>query len=350
MFCPKCGQQLPDGSRFCSACGAQMPSAAQPGAQQALQPQTQLQPQPQPQPYAQPYAAAPVAATAAKKGVSKGLIAGIAVAAVAVVGVGVGLGIHFLGGGTQTPSGPLGACEAAMEDASSFDCDIDMDMDISADGQSVPIDMEMALTYEASPLQLSMCTDISYMGFGASTDMYWLTEGSDVSLYAQVLGSWYRYEITDFDQEELLQQLGQAAVTSYLSCATDVEDLGTEQVDGVSCEKYSFTVDAQTVMEQSGESFSNLGISDTSLDLDGLTCDFVLWVDPSTNYAAKMTFDMSELMEKALSAAGTSADATVTATYTFSNYNNAHVSLPSSAANATDMGSTSLEDLDLSNL
>ncbi len=32
MFCPKCGTQLPDGSRFCGKCGAQLADAAQPAA------------------------------------------------------------------------------------------------------------------------------------------------------------------------------------------------------------------------------------------------------------------------------------------------------------------------------
>ncbi len=32
MFCPKCGAQLPDGSRFCASCGAQIAGASAPAA------------------------------------------------------------------------------------------------------------------------------------------------------------------------------------------------------------------------------------------------------------------------------------------------------------------------------
>ena len=65
MFCPNCGKQLPDGSRFCSACGAQLD--AQAGVQQ--------QPYQSPS-YEEPDAPAPTK----KKGV--GVIVGIAAAAV----------------------------------------------------------------------------------------------------------------------------------------------------------------------------------------------------------------------------------------------------------------------------
>ena len=71
MFCPKCGQELPDGSKFCAACGAQLtPNAgnqAQP-AGSAASPSTSY---------------APVAG--AKKSHTPLIIGGIAVVAVAAV-------------------------------------------------------------------------------------------------------------------------------------------------------------------------------------------------------------------------------------------------------------------------
>ena len=61
MFCPKCGNQLPDGAKFCTSCGAQMAAAMPQQPQQPQQPQYQppqqqyQQPVYQQQPYQQQY-------------------------------------------------------------------------------------------------------------------------------------------------------------------------------------------------------------------------------------------------------------------------------------------------------
>ena len=69
MFCPKCGNQIPDGSRFCPKCGNQFATAAAPqSAQPAAQPS--------------PYAAKPVSATPATDVLK---IARIVAAAVAII-------------------------------------------------------------------------------------------------------------------------------------------------------------------------------------------------------------------------------------------------------------------------
>lgn len=57
MFCPKCGTQNPDGSKFCSGCG--QPLA--PAAQSASQPAPTSQPAPQPAAFATSRAAGPAA-------------------------------------------------------------------------------------------------------------------------------------------------------------------------------------------------------------------------------------------------------------------------------------------------
>ena len=38
MFCPKCGNQIPDGSKFCPKCGSQLGQAPAPAAAPATQP------------------------------------------------------------------------------------------------------------------------------------------------------------------------------------------------------------------------------------------------------------------------------------------------------------------------
>lgn len=60
MFCPKCGSQVPDGSRFCPKCGSQFAAASTP--QPAPQPATQASP------YAEPVVRAKPATDALKIG------------------------------------------------------------------------------------------------------------------------------------------------------------------------------------------------------------------------------------------------------------------------------------------
>ena len=48
MFCPNCGAQIPDGTKFCTSCGASLEATQQPQQQpQYQQPQQQYQQQPQ---------------------------------------------------------------------------------------------------------------------------------------------------------------------------------------------------------------------------------------------------------------------------------------------------------------
>ena len=48
MFCPNCGAQIPDGTKFCTSCGASLEAAQQPQQQpQYQQPQQQYQQPPQ---------------------------------------------------------------------------------------------------------------------------------------------------------------------------------------------------------------------------------------------------------------------------------------------------------------
>lgn len=61
MFCPKCGSNVPDSTKFCPTCGALLADEAQ----QA--PATEPQPQPQYQPQQPVYQAAPADNPAALK-------------------------------------------------------------------------------------------------------------------------------------------------------------------------------------------------------------------------------------------------------------------------------------------
>ena len=132
MFCPKCGNQISDASKFCPNCGATIQQPApQPAPAYAPQPQAYAQPQgyAQPQAYAQPgyqqpatdpYGA-PVAVETRKKKSKKPLFITLgALALVAVLAVGAWLLFFRDKGSFDGPLGPMlqsaDKSLAAMED------------------------------------------------------------------------------------------------------------------------------------------------------------------------------------------------------------------------------------------
>lgn len=105
MFCPKCGQELPDGSKFCPWCGAASTSVANGFQPKAADPAPVQTPAPAaPSAPAPDYAAAPGAPKRSKKPL---ILGGIAVVAVAVIAAVVVFATGLLsGGGSATfPNG-----------------------------------------------------------------------------------------------------------------------------------------------------------------------------------------------------------------------------------------------------
>ena len=91
MFCPNCGVQLPDGSKFCGSCGAQIVAADQ------VQPAAQAQPEPAAQPHCQSAPATPQVASMQKSTAQR--FVAIVVVVVAVVAIG-GYVLSTKGAGT----------------------------------------------------------------------------------------------------------------------------------------------------------------------------------------------------------------------------------------------------------
>ena len=133
MFCPKCGSQVPDGTKFCPKCGNNLGSNSVPGAGPA--PQRSAGPTPQNVNYT------PVAPTQSKN--NKGLMIGLAVVAVAIVAALVffivscsGIfGYNYVGTweGTAEYSGVTADCTMVLED----DKSAEMEMSIGSYSESM---------------------------------------------------------------------------------------------------------------------------------------------------------------------------------------------------------------------
>lgn len=116
MFCPHCGTQLPDGSRFCGACGAQLPAATP----ESMAPQPGAAPQPIEPPAPQSvYDAPPTFDASSPQGGSKpktALIVAAVVAAIAVVALLVfGLTRCTSAGSSGSPQDVANRLDGALE-------------------------------------------------------------------------------------------------------------------------------------------------------------------------------------------------------------------------------------------
>ena len=115
MFCPKCGSQVPDGTKFCPKCGNVLGGGA---------------PAPQPAPAGaggQNVAYTPVAP--ANKGTNKGVIIGLAVVAVAIVAALVFFLVSCMGGNSY-----VGTWEGTAEYSGvEVDCTLTLNDDKSAE-------------------------------------------------------------------------------------------------------------------------------------------------------------------------------------------------------------------------
>lgn len=105
MFCPKCGRELPKGSRFCPGCGAEVagaPKPEQPVCEPAPSASAQLPSSPAPNPSSVPTTMSSAAPKRSRKPLIIGGVAVIVVAAIAVVAL---LASGVIGGKEGLPNG-----------------------------------------------------------------------------------------------------------------------------------------------------------------------------------------------------------------------------------------------------
>ena len=129
MFCPECGNQVPDGTKFCPSCGNAFGDASAPapagGAAQPAAPQG--------------VAYTPVAPAAPAKGANKGLIIGLAVVAVAIVAA-IVFGLVSCMGGTNYVGTWEGSATIEEYAGMDFDCTLKLNDDDSAVFESELLD------------------------------------------------------------------------------------------------------------------------------------------------------------------------------------------------------------------
>lgn len=219
MFCPNCGAQLPDGSKFCASCGSAVESA--PAETEILTPaetpasvpveetvvlsvdtpapvqETPVVPQHQPYAeYAPQTVSAPVmtAEPAPVKKKNKGLLIGVIVAAVAIVTAVVLFLVLGGGGGSSSP-------EAVAEKAISctfegdidglFSCVNDKYLDVMCEKEGVSLDEIKSQMSEAMSYITTLGIDYKIVNNGATE--------VDSSTYDSVVEEYAGYDISVTD-------------------------------------------------------------------------------------------------------------------------------------------------------
>ena len=209
-------------------------------------------------------------------------------------------------GGTTNKGNSAEKIQAALEKINaiqSMDATMFMEMDMSAMGQSVETDTTMNMSCFNDPMKLKADMTVSMGELGAvSMSVYAQQDGEQCSTYLYDGTSW---TVQTMEIDDLQQYDAQQSMDLYLESGVDYAYEGTEEINGMTTDKYSGVIrgDAmEEVMKASGAT-SNLESSlGSSVDLSDLYSDMedmpiTVWIDQETGYPVRYYMDMTDVMQ-----------------------------------------------------
>lgn len=209
-------------------------------------------------------------------------------------------------GGTTNKGNSAEKIQAALEKINaiqSMDATMFMEMDMSAMGQSVETDTTMNMSCFNDPMKLKADMTVSMGELGAvSMSIYAQQDGEQCSTYLYDGTSW---TVQTMEIDDLQQYDAQQSMDLYLESGVDYAYEGTEEINGMTTDKYSGVIrgDAmEEVMKASGAT-SNLESSlGSSVDLSDLYSDMedmpiTVWIDQETGYPVRYYMDMTDVMQ-----------------------------------------------------
>ena len=209
-------------------------------------------------------------------------------------------------GGTTNKGNSAEKIQAALEKINaiqSMDATMFMEMDMSAMGQSIETDTTMNMSCFNDPMKLKADMTVSMGELGAvSMSVYAQQDGEQCSTYLYDGTSW---TVQTMEIDDLQQYDAQQSMDLYLESGVDYAYEGTEEINGMTTDKYSGVIrgDAmEEVMKASGAT-SNLGSSlGSSVDLSDLYSDMedmpiTVWIDQETGYPVRYYMDMTDVMQ-----------------------------------------------------
>lgn len=209
-------------------------------------------------------------------------------------------------GGTTNKGNSAEKIQAALEKINaiqSMDATMFMEMDMSAMGQSIETDTTMNMSCFNDPIKLKADMTVSMGELGAvSMSVYAQQDGEQCSTYLYDGTSW---TVQTMEIDDLQQYDAQQSMDLYLESGVDYAYEGTEEINGMTTDKYSGVIrgDAmEEVMKASGAT-SNLESSlGSSVDLSDLYSDMedmpiTVWIDQETGYPVRYYMDMTDVMQ-----------------------------------------------------
>lgn len=209
-------------------------------------------------------------------------------------------------GGTTNKGNSAEKIQAALEKINavqSMDATMFMEMDMSAMGQSIETDTTMNMSCFNDPMKLKADMTVSMGELGAvSMSVYAQQDGEQCSTYLYDGTSW---TVQTMEIDDLQQYDAQQSMDLYLESGVDYAYEGTEEINGMTTDKYSGVIrgDAmEEVMKASGAT-SNLESSlGSSVDLSDLYSDMedmpiTVWIDQETGYPVRYYMDMTDVMQ-----------------------------------------------------
>lgn len=209
-------------------------------------------------------------------------------------------------GGTTNKGNSAEKIQAALEKINaiqSMDATMFMEMDMSAMGQSIETDTTMNMSCFNDPMKLKADMTVSMGELGAvSMSVYAQQDGEQCSTYLYDGASW---TVQTMEIDDLQQYDAQQSMDLYLESGVDYAYEGTEEINGMTTDKYSGVIrgDAmEEVMKASGAT-SNLESSlGSSVDLSDLYSDMedmpiTVWIDQETGYPVRYYMEMTDVMQ-----------------------------------------------------
>ena len=264
------------------------------------------------------------------------------------------------GTANMTPKAILTQSGKASEDLTDVQANMKAEVKMTAQGETMNMDIDMDMIAKESPVRAQMNMDINLSLGGEkqsqAMNMYMLEENGKVSMYLGMDGKWQKASIDLGTSQEQLEKYSKQVDTSvYTQDAEIFENKGVKKVNGkevVVLEGELTGDDMIAALKDSGieDQLAQLGQAGMSLE-DFKTqsgMKIVGYYDAETLLPVEMTVDMTdyfkEVMEKILTAQNTPAPSdfkvdkyTMTITYTAFGNKVPEINLPAAAQNATTM-------------
>lgn len=194
--------------------------------------------------------------------------------------------------------------KAAMEKINaveSMDATMYMEMDMSVMGQSIETDTQMDMSCFNDPVKVKADVTMSMGALGSmSMSVYADTTDGDYTIYVYDGNNWNTQAA---DASQLEQYDAQQSMDLYLSSGAEYVSAGTEDINGITADKYTGIIRGEALEEVMKSSGATSSLENTmGMDLADLYSDLgdmpiTIWVDQSTGYPVRYYMDMTDVMQ-----------------------------------------------------